>query len=448
MPDDEQPRPFDLAIVGGGITGLTLAIALQRRGLRATIYEAAGRFGEIGAGVGFGPNAARALSLIGPGPAAAYAACRTASPGEETWFRVRVGDQRHPGRCRRDGSSNDDDADEDDALFDLRFPPGRATGGVHRAHFLDELVKLLEPGVTTCRFGKRLVDVVVVVAAEPDGDDDGDGKKQGPVVELRFADGTAARHTAVLGCDGIKARTRALVLGGEGAAPPVFTGKYVYRGLVPMARAVAAVGAARARHSTLYLGYHGHIITFPIAHGTIMNVVAFRSRDAWTSPDWVVRATKEEMLADYEAWGPMATALVSAMEKPDIWALFNHEPAPTYYSTNPRICLVGDAAHASTPHQGAGAGMGIEDCYILSNLIAEAKDLAGLDKAFKAYDEIRRPRTQKLVETSREASTLYDFELKGDDLDAIEQDMKQRMGWIWDIDLPAELEKAKSIFRS
>ncbi len=63
--------------------------------------------------------------------------------------------------------------------------------------------------------------------------------------------------------------------------------------------------------------------------------------------------------------------------------------------------------------RGAGAGMGIEDCYVLGNLIGEAKSVADLDRAFRAYDEVRRPRTQKLVTTSREAGRLWDFELEG-----------------------------------
>lgn len=137
------------------------------------------------------------------------------------------------------------------------------------------------------------------------------------------------------------------------------------------------------------------------------------------------------------------------MERYDVWALFDHPPAPTYYGTRPRVCLVGDAAHATTPHQGSGAGMGIEDCYILGNLIGEANSVEDLDRAFSAYDQVRRPRTQKLVTTSREAGRLWDFEGEGvgDDLDALERNMKARMHWIWNIDLEAELERARDIYR-
>lgn len=136
------------------------------------------------------------------------------------------------------------------------------------------------------------------------------------------------------------------------------------------------------------------------------------------------------------------------MEKHDVWALFNHRPARTYFQARPRICLVGDAAHASTPHQGAGAGMCIEDCYILGELLGDATDVDDLEKVFQAYDMVRRPRSLKLVETSREAGMLYEFEEpEGDDLEAIARNAEQRMSWIWDTDISMDLKSAKSILK-
>lgn len=154
------------------------------------------------------------------------------------------------------------------------------------------------------------------------------------------------------------------------------------------------------------------------------------------------------MLSDFAHWGPDVAAIISAMEKRDIWALFDHPPATTYFGLAPRICLLGDAAHASTPHQGAGAGMCIEDCYVLSRLLGEVQGAGDIGKAFRAYDAARRPRTQKLVRTSREAAMLYEFELVGDDLEAIEENFTTRMKWIWDVDLQEELERAFTILRS
>lgn len=133
------------------------------------------------------------------------------------------------------------------------------------------------------------------------------------------------------------------------------------------------------------------------------------------------------------------------MEKPDVWALFDHPPAPTYF--NGRLALLGDAAHASTPHQGAGAGQAIEDAFILSNLLGQVDSVANIEQAFRAYDAIRRPRSQKVVTTSREAALLYEFQDDelGGDLEKIRQRLQTRYNWIWDEDLERQLRDAQKI---
>jgi salicylate hydroxylase len=155
------------------------------------------------------------------------------------------------------------------------------------------------------------------------------------------------------------------------------------------------------------------------------------------------------MMEDYKHWGPTVRSIIENLQKPDIWALFNHPPASTYYTTEPLICLVGDAAHATTPHQGAGAGMCIEDAYILSELLSQCQSKTDLEKAFHAYDVVRRPRSQKLVKTSREAGQLWDFEGEGvgDDMEAFEKNATTRMSWIWDHDIVEDLKRAKGLMR-
>lgn len=133
----------------------------------------------------------------------------------------------------------------------------------------------------------------------------------------------------------------------------------------------------------------------------ILIVVAFNSRKEWTSDQWVVSTSKEEMIATYEGWGPYVQKIIRAMRKPDIWALFYHHPCSTYYKG--RMCLLGDAAHATTPHQGAGAGMCVEDALILASLLKDVDRVENVERAFKAYDQVRRPRSQKNVLTNPSA---------------------------------------------
>ena len=234
-----------------------------------------------------------------------------------------------------------------------------------------------------------------------------------------------------------------------------------------MTTAVEIMGDDTPRTSQMYMGYHGHVLMFPIANGTLMNgnkvakgpnlvltnsslVVAFSSRTTWPEAEWVVKTSREDMLKDYEGWNPKVLEILANLQSPDIWALFNHLPAPKYYSEKPLICLVGDAAHASTPHQGAGAGMCIEDVYILSSVLAKCQNNNDLKGAFEAYDAVRRPRSQKLVKTSQEAGMLWEFEGQdvGDDLAALQQNALKRMDWIWDHDIREDMAEAIVIMES
>lgn len=128
-----------------------------------------------------------------------------------------------------------------------------------------------------------------------------------------------------------------------------------------------------------------------------------------------------------------------------MWALFDHPPAPVYYRGN--FALLGDAAHASTPHQGAGAGQAIEDAYILSNLLGQIDSANEIENAFAAYDAIRRPRSQKVVTTSRGAAAIYEFEDEtlGTDLVKIRERLETWFGWIWNEDLEGQLKRAQSL---
>ncbi|KAL1607665.1 hypothetical protein SLS60_002600 [Paraconiothyrium brasiliense] len=428
MGTSSPPKSFNIAIIGGGISGLTLAIALHKRSIPITVYESAASFGEIGAGVGFEANFVRTMDLIAPGIKEGFLRC---SNNQESvppkWFDVRIGDTR---KADSEGFVHEKDGRKIKLGEPIFIIPARAgpRGGVHRAHFLDELIKLLPDGVAL--FKKKLVDV-----SQADGGD----------AVLHFADGTTAQHTAVIGCDGIKSRTREIVLGKEDARP-VFSGKYAYRAIVPMQKALEFLDEEEATTPQMYCGYKGHVLTFPIANGTIFNG---NSRAEWTDPEWVVKTSREDMLADYAAWTEKVKSIMANVKNPDIWALYNHVPASTFYQARPRICLLGDAAHATTPHQGSGAGMCIEDCYVLGELLGEITSADELGKAFRAYDAVRRPRALKLVETSRQAGMLWELEgPEGDDLEAFEKNAVTRMSWIWDHKIERDLERARELLRA
>ncbi|QDS71437.1 hypothetical protein FKW77_003553 [Venturia effusa] len=411
----KQPpnKPFHVAVVGGGIAGLTLTLALLKNRVPVTLYEAAPKFGEVGAGVSFGPNASRATKLISPQIYNGFKKIATFNQSEDKrgyWFSMQYGE----------------DLGQGDLITAVPCEGGHAA--VHRAHFLEELIQLLPDGIA--KFGKRALGY----------EQDVEG------VTLKFQDGSEARHDAVIGCDGIKSKLRVCLLGEKDPASKAeYSGKYAYRGLIPMDKAKELLGEEKAQNSQMYFGRHRHLLTFPIVKGKTMNVVAFSSSKSWDSQDWVVTADKEKMYSDFSSWGPTVRSILSLVQKPDIWALFQHPNARTYSDGN--VALLGDAAHASTPHQGAGAGICVEDCYIMSNLLGEVQHKKDIAKAFAAYDQVRRPRGQRLVQTSREAGMLYEMELVGKGRENIKANLESRMKWLWEYDIEEELKEAKRLFQ-
>lgn len=106
--------------------------------------------------------------------------------------------------------------------------------------------------------------------------------------------------------------------------------------------------------------------------------------------------------------------------------------------------MMGDAAHATTPFQGQGASQAIEDALVLETLLARTKKADQLPNVFAAYDQVRRPRTQRVVLTSREAGELYGLKQEGvgDDLKKLKKKIDTRMHWIWDRDMVAQNDAA------
>lgn len=420
-----EQKPFTIAICGGGITGVALAIGLLRRNVPFHIYESAHAFGEVGAGLAFGPNSLRAMSLIDPRIRERYGKRATSNAypeKKEVWLDFHAGMDCGVGKAGQ-------------KVVTLNAG-GHST--IRRSHFLDEMVALVPSENVT--FRKKVVEVEELA----------DG------VRLHFADGGTADASAAVGCDGVKSKLRHMVLGAEDAAAhPVFAGTYAYRGLIPMEKAVALLGDEMARNGVMWIGNHGHVLTFPVQKGEIMNVVAFKSKPDgdWTDDEWVLpMGDRRKIESDFQDWGPTVKNIVSLLQHPDIWALFDYPPARTYFRN--RTCLCGDAAHASTPHQGAGAGMALEDAYVLSSLLGAIVERPSPDDddvvhAFRAYDRVRRPRTQRLVSTSREAGKLYDLEGEGvgGDKERLREDLRARMGWIWDEDLEAEVDVAMGLLR-
>ncbi|KAF9890545.1 hypothetical protein FE257_005676 [Aspergillus nanangensis] len=413
-------KQFTVAIVGGGIGGLTLAAGLLRRNVRVQIYEAAAAFKEVGLGLTIGPAAHRAMPLIDPKIREIYDSLITThadSPGYErfrqTWFEVvwATGDQAG------------------DVLMDLKaLPSGQTT--VRRADFLDALVALIPPEIA--HFGKRLVHLAETATG----------------VDLEFDDGMTANADVVVGCDGIRSKVKEFMLPEEcGDTLPRYSGMYGYRAVLDMDTMIEAVGEHRARVSTMYVGKGAYGISYPIMRAQKVNVGLYTLQDRWDNEEWVRPASKEDMRRDFGYMGEHVNGLVEHMPDPSQWAIFEHPHISTY--TQSRVAILGDAAHASTPHQGAGAGQAIEDAHVLAELLGDPRVVHAEQAiaAFKGYDEVRRPRSQRVVTTSKENAFLLCLCLDGvgDDAEKLQKTFQERLRWLWDVDVEDQAERGRRI---
>ena len=174
-----------------------------------------------------------------------------------------------------------------------------------------------------------------------------------------------------------------------------------------------------------------------------MNIVATNYfTKHWEGP-WVKPVSFSAIEEEYRNFTGSAKAVIELLDNTQTakWSLWEHAPAPTY--ARGAIAIIGDAAHAMTPWQGQGAGQAIEDSLLLGRLFAAVDMPSKVGPAFQAYDYIRRPRTQKVCETSREAGYLFTSQTPvSEDPMNFKEAIESRMDWIWNHDLQREVREA------
>ncbi|MCJ1386713.1 hypothetical protein MMC17_009839 [Xylographa soralifera] len=429
---DASNPPLNVAIVGGGIIGVMTALGLLRCGMRVTVYERADDFPEVGAGIAFTGVARECMQLLNPRVLEALK-----HVGEEN---------KHPLNRYWDGfnPTSKDEARSENAILFRMSARELAYWGCLRSMFLREMARELPDGVT--KFGKELVSYV---------DDEGSDK-----VVLRFADGSVAEADAVIGCDGIHSRMRVLLLGEKDpASHAYYTHKVAYRAIVPISDGITALGDDKSNNQCVHMGPDAHIVSFPVNKWTLLNIFIFKhDPKPWPDPSRLTAsATKDEVAPALKNWSPAIKELVDVLpEQLSKWAIFDtaDHPASTY--ARGRVCLAGDAAHASSPFHGAGACMGVEDALVLATTLqaamAELHDGSTASRsraviaAFQAFSDVRLERSQWLVSSSRDMGDIYQwrYPATGSSPEKCKAEFERRSRNLWEFDVAKMVAEAVS----
>ena len=348
-----------IAIIGGGIGGLTLTLALRRRGIEAQVFEQAALLTEIGAAVALSANATRELERLGLLPAIAAV---STEPTELIYRDWRGGGRiaAHPvalgGQYRE------------------RF--GAPYFGVHRADLQRVLIDAV--GADAIALGHRLQSV----------------EEDGGRLRLGFANGRVEQPDLVVGADGVRSKLRDYVTGGAGTR---YSGTSAFRGIVP----TAALPSLPDPHAIqFWMGPDAHLLHYAIGgRGQDVNFFAVTEGPAeWPDPDrWTVDLRPGEAVDAFAGWHPAVTEMIAASTFGSRWGLFVVPPLRRWHRG--AAVLLGDSAHAMLPHHGQGANTTIEDAITLAEVLGQARP-SELEQTLTRYAGLRRLRTRTIQRSS------------------------------------------------
>ena len=337
-----------IAIIGGGIGGLTAAIALRRAGFEAEVYEAAPVLDPVGRGIWVPTNAMRVLDALGVAEHIAAAGRALEGIEIQTVSGVRL------------------------QTIDLRAVVarlGHTTISIHRAALQQALVAALPAG--TLHLGAQCVGV------STDGD----------AASLRFADASSITADLVVGADGIKSRVRREVT----ADPPLrYLGQTAYLGIAQMALPEPLA------HSCIETW--GGSLRFGFSALAADRVYWFAPVSAAADPAAAAPSPRHLLDLGFHAFPPPVPDILAATPAPEVLRVDLHELPPLGHWQRGRAVLVGDAAHAMAPNLGQGGAQAIEDALALARALRETAEMA---PALQRYESQRRARVRWIADRAR-----------------------------------------------
>ncbi len=339
-----------IAIVGAGIGGLAAAATLRRAGVMVDVYEQAGQFARVGAGIQMMPNSMKVLRKIGV-------------------------EEKLRQRAFQPYSHLNRESDTGKIMRELPMPEslfGAPYLCMHRADLHDALAAAVPSEVV--HFNKKLA-----------GLDERAGQ-----LRLAFADGSSAQADAVIGADGVHSLVRDIIIGPD---LPIHKGRIAYRAIFPSALLNGLdIGPSR----TKWWGVDRHIVIYytTATRSELYFVTSVPEPAEWMTPEsWSAKGDVKELRRAYEGFHRDVRAVLEACPDCHKWAILEREPLPKW--SDGRVVLLGDACHPMTPYMAQGGATAIEDAAILARCLEELEG-DDIEVAFKRYEAHRKPRTSRI----------------------------------------------------
>jgi 2-polyprenyl-6-methoxyphenol hydroxylase-like FAD-dependent oxidoreductase len=352
-----------IGVVGAGIGGLAVAALLERRGHDVALFEQAGAFSRVGAGIQIGANAMKALRGLG-----LEAAIRRVGFRPESLLNV----DHDTGNVTNELPGGD--------KLEARY--GAPHMCLHRADMHGQLLAAVPPAII--HLGHKLIGI----APAADG------------VRLHFQDREDQMVDAVIGADGVHSVIRAALLGPD---QPQFTGRVAYRTTFP----ASLLGSEQLNSSrTKFWGPDRHIVIYYVtaARDEVYFVTSQPEDPNWLTPEsWSSKGDVDELRQAFAAFHPYVQRVLAACPEVHKWALLSRAPLPAWAFG--RCVLLGDACHPMAPYMAQGAAMALEDAVVLARCL-DGVDRSGIEAAFRRYEANRRPRASSVQSLSNENTFL------------------------------------------
>lgn len=357
-------QPESAVVVGGGIGGLSSALALARRGVQAVVLEAVSKFAEVGAGIQLAPNATRILAELG----VMEQVERTAVYPENLVFRSAKSGQVL-------------------ITLDLGEPFRQRYGApyivMHRHDLLEALLDgCQEHPLVTLETEKKVVEL-----------------EEGPSgVRVHCEDGSEYRTSLVVGADGLHSQLRRRV-SAEGG--PVPTPRVSYRGTVPF----DAIEGDEAQHDVVaWIGPDVDYVRYPLRRHELYNQVASFSSHEFdpSTQDW---GGPEELDRRFAFACPAVQRGMALIDRERRWFLNDGEPLRRW--TLDRLALVGDAAHPMWQYLAQGGCQALEDASALAQSVATHSNVPD---GLADYEQVRAPAAGRVQSSAKVWGQMWHFD--------------------------------------